>query len=298
LFFFFIATEIFAEGPAIVAVVNGTSITQKELDDAISALVPRSTYHGSVSKEKNPEFSEKALDDLIARELQYQDALARGMKPEKSMVKERMRTIRDRYGSKKEYQDALVQSGLTEEMLESLVKKDVLIAAVIEKEVTLRARMEDAELKAYYAKNEFKFKEPEKIRLRIISAKDEKKAKESLERLKSGEDFGRVAATMSDDSYRVMGGDVGFIHRGRILQELEDIAFAMKVKEQSGIIKAGDHWYILKVEDKKAERLISFEDAKAKLKTELEQKREKELLDAWTASLRLRAKIEIIRSSQ
>ena len=54
---------------AIVARVNGAAITSRELEEAVDRLIPRSTYHGSVSEEKRAEFREKALEELVTREL-------------------------------------------------------------------------------------------------------------------------------------------------------------------------------------------------------------------------------------
>ena len=292
-----VSAAVFAAEPAVVARVNGTPITQRDLDSAIEAIIPQLTFHGSVSKDRYAEFSEKALDDLIIRELQYQDAQAKGLKADRSVVKERMKVVRDRYSSKKEYQNALAKADITEDGLELLIKKEVLVAAVVDREVKAKAVVSDKELREYYDKNTFKFNEPEKVRLRIISAKEEPKAVEALSRIKAGEDFGKVASMISADSYRVMGGDIGFVHRGRVLQELEDVAFSMKTGEVSGIIKAGKEWYILKVEEKKPERLVSFEDARAGLKKDLEAKRTKERTEAWIAELRSKAKIEILMPS-
>jgi len=78
---------------------------------------------------------------------------------------------------------------------------------------------ERRELREYYDRNAGAFTKPETARLRIISARDEKKAKDALALVKAGEDFGSIAARMSEDSYRIKGGDIGFIHRaGSILR--------------------------------------------------------------------------------
>ena len=160
---------------AVVAKVNGAVITVADLEAEVDRLIPRSTYHGKVSEEKRDEFREKAVETLIERELQYQDAQAKGMKPDKKAVKTQMAQIRDRFKSKKEYKAALAQAGITEEQLEAQVARGVLVQNVIEKTVTEAARVSDAELKDYYDKNIAKFKQPESVKLRLISTKDEKK---------------------------------------------------------------------------------------------------------------------------
>lgn len=278
---------------SVVAKINGTVITERELEDAVSRIIPRSTFHGNVTEERRNEFRQQALDELINRELEYEDAVAKGMKPDRKMVNDQMDSILGRFQTKKEYKKALEQAGMNEDRLRAQVEKDTLAYQAVMKTTTEPAHMSDGALKEYYEKNIEKFKQPESVKLRLISAKDKSKAKAALSRLNGGEDFGKVAAGMSEDSYRVMGGDIGYMHKGMLLQELEDAAFQLNVGEVSGLISAGGNWYIIKAEDKRPAHQVSFDDARAKLKKELETKRAKELMEKWVSDLRAKAKIEV-----
>lgn len=275
-----------------VAKVNGTVITARSLEEEVDMLIPRSLYHGNVSEEKRKEFHDKALNNLVERELQYQAALAAGLKADRKAVKERMAQVRDRFKSRSDYKAALKRSRLTDDELEAQITRAVIIAAMIEKTVTAPSRLSDGELREYYEKNTEKFKQPESVKLRIISNKDEKKAAEALAKIKAGEDFGSVAETVSEDQYRVKGGDVGFQHRGKLLPEIEKAAFALKPGELSGLIHAQELWFVIKVEDKKGERQMTFDESKDKLKKELEAKRAQELSEKWISELKAKAKIE------
>ena len=277
-----------------VARVNGVAIPARELEEAIDLLIPRAVFHGNVSAETRGEFRERALDDVIVRELQHQDARARGLKPDRQTVRQEMEKVRDRYPSKAEYRKALVQSGYTEETLKARFERDSLVKAVIAAVVTGPSRVNDAELREYYDRNAGAFTKPETARLRIISARDEKKAKDALALVKAGEDFGSIAARMSEDSYRIKGGDIGFIHRGRIYPALEDAAFRMKAGEVSDPILAEGSWFIVRVEERQPGRQIPFDEAKGKLKQDLEKKRTTELSEKWIAALREKAVIEIV----
>ncbi len=275
-----------------VAKVNGTIITARQLEQEIDSLIPRSTFHGNVTEERRKDFREKALNDLIDRELQYQDAVAKGMKPDKQQVKAQMRQIRDRFNSKKAYRETLEEAGLTEEGLREIIEKGVLVQEVIARTVKEPARMSEEDLRAYYDKHIDKFKQPESVKLRLLSTKDKSKAQDALAKIKGGEDFGNVAAKFSEDDYRIKGGDIGYIHRGRVLEEVERVAFTLKAGERSDLIEAGGSWYVIKVEDRKPEHQLSFEDARDKLRTDLEGKRANELSEKWMSELRARARIE------
>jgi parvulin-like peptidyl-prolyl isomerase len=282
----------------VVATVNGTSLTQKDLDAALDRLIPKITFHRSVPNEKRKFYYDQALQELINRELQYQDALAKNMKPEKEKLDAQMERIRSKFKTPEEYKAALEKEGMSEEKVRAWVEKDMMIQSVFSDAVTAKAKVSDEEAKNYYEKNAARFQQPEGVKLRLISAKDEKKARDILAMLKSGDDFGEIAYNMSEDSYREKSGDIGYMHKGRMLPEIEDVAFKLKIGETSDVIKAENSWLIIKLEDKKPEHQMSFEEVRDKLKKDLEKERTKELNDKWIAALRAKAKIEVLLKTE
>ena len=154
--------------------------------------------------------------------------------------------------------------------------------------------MTEANLKEFYDKHITEFKKPEAVKLRLLSTKDENKALEMLEKLKAGEDIAQVANSMSEDDYRSKGGDVGYIHKGRLMPEIDQVAFSLIFGGISDPIHVGDMWYIVKVEDKIPERTMPFEEVKGKLEKELEAQKANELQEKWIRDLKAKAKIEIL----
>ncbi len=282
-----------------VAKVNGDTLTFRDLETELDRLVPRTTFHGGISKVKRDEYRDKALQNLIDQQLQYQDAVAKGMKPDKKQVKARMEQIRAKFKTKKEYKAALEQARATEDELRTRIEREILIQAVIAKTVDEPAQVNETELRQYYDKNMAMFKQPEAVKLMLISMKDKKKAREALKKIKSGNDFSAVAEQMSEDDYRVKGGDFGYIHRGRLkLPKIEDEAFRLKAGETSGLLRADGTWFIIKAGERKPEHQLSFEQVKNKLKADIESRRTAELTEKWMADLRAKAKIEILVKQQ
>ena len=282
----------------VVAKVNGTVFTQKDLEAEVDRLIPQATFHRNVPQEKRKFYYDKAIEALVNRELQYQDAVAKGMEIDKEKVNAQMEKIRKKFKSPEEYKAALEKEGITEEKVRAQVEKEMIVQKVVTTKVTEASKISEKDLKEYYEKNASKFKQPESVKLRIISAKDEKKAQDILARIKAGEDFGDLAYKMSEDSYRVKSGDIGYMHKGRMLPEIEEAAFKLKVGEMSDLIKAENNWFIIKLEDKKPEHQVSFEEAKDKLKNELETTRAQELKEAWITDLRAKAKIEVLLKTE
>jgi parvulin-like peptidyl-prolyl isomerase len=124
--------------------------------------------------------------------------------------------------------------------------------------------------------------------------KAQSKADNVYSQLLAGKDFGTLAMQYSDDAYRVKGGDLGWVHRGRLDPEFEKVAFSLKPGETSKPFRTTYGFSILKVEAYEAARQMSFAEVSAQLQQELVQKNTLQLRHAWIAGLKKSAKIEIL----
>lgn len=278
----------------VVAKVNGTVLTRTDLEVEVDRIIPRMSFHRNVTEEKRKNYYKKAIEEMVTRELQYQDAIAKGIKPDQKKIDMQAEQFKKRFITEKEYTAFLEKRKLSEDLLKKQFEKDMLVQLITAKVVTEPSKINDEELKKYYTENIRKFKQPESYRLRLISVKEEKKAQDILEKLKQGEDIEQLATTMSEDAYRVKGGDTGYVHKGRMHSELEEAASKMNIGETSSILKVQGMYYIIKLEDKKPEHTVSFDEIKEKLKSELENKKSQEAKEKWIAELKSKAKIEIL----
>ena len=300
-----------AEETQVLAIVNGAPITLQQVNAAASRHIPQAYYHRQVSEERLKEFRDKALNDVIDEELKYQEAKKMGIKAASSEIKTDIDRMRKGYVSKKAFEFAMQKEGLTMEMLEAKIERTFLVNKIYEKEVASKVNsilIEDY-LADYYNKNKLKFQEPEKIRLRHIlivtdvSRGDEgwleakKKVDDVLGQIKNGAGFADMAWKYSQDDYRIKGGDIGFIHRGRLLPDIEDVAFGLKIGELSMPIKSEYGYHIVKLEERQPEIQLEFSKIRDKLKIELEQKLTTDIKENWLKGLREKAKIEIVNGN-
>src|SRR6516164_3388470 len=150
------------------------------------------------------------------------------------------------------------------------------------------ATTEEAERKAY---DEAAKAEPpqQEIHARHILLPTEEEAKKALARVKSGEDFAKVANELSKDP-AADGGDLGWFTKDRMVPEFSEAAFKLKEGEISDPVKTQFGWHIIKVEGVRTKTFPPFEQVKDQAARYVQQKAEQ---DAIT-QLHNAAKIELL----
>lgn len=143
---------------------------------------------------------------------------------------------------------------------------------VTQEEITAALAQNDFKKKveADFKANESKYSKPEQVKASHILIKTEAsneaaaktKAEATLKRL-SKEDFGKVAAQVSDDpGSKSKNGELGYFSKGQMVKEFEEAAFSLPVGKISGLVKSAFGFHIIKVTDKKAASTATFDSAK------------------------------------
>jgi peptidyl-prolyl cis-trans isomerase C len=166
-----------------------------------------------------------------------------------------------------------------------LATNEVLAARLVEEEVTSKIIITEEQTKNYYKNNLGQYKIPEQVKVRHIlvrlnppvSDEDKNKARNKIEmimeKIRSGEDFSKLASEFSDDPLsKMMGGDMGLIQKGKMVKPFDEAAFSLKPGEISPIVETTFGFHIIKVEEKKAEEIRPYESVKDKIRETLYNK--------------------------
>ncbi len=289
---------------SVVATVNGENLIAAELYQEMQKIVPlEASYHGGMSAEKLSKIQAKALAALVEKELQYQDGLARGVKPDSGAVDERYKSVIENYSNRKEFNKAIEKAGFTEKLLKRFIVRELLSGKMRKQEVDDKVRITDATIAEYYETNKSRYMKPEEYRASTIlvkvdpssnteeRAKLKARAESLLKKIREGADFGQLAYDNSDDMSRIKNGDIGYFHAGRMVPEFEDAVKKLKIGEVSGIVESMYGYNIIKLTDKKEPRQLPFEEVKDKIRSQLVDKEKKRLFEEWMGGLRAKAKI-------
>ncbi|MEW6676048.1 MAG: peptidylprolyl isomerase [Nitrospirota bacterium] len=243
-----------------LAKVGEARITQSDFERELKNLpdFAQKMFEDSSGKER-------FLDELIKKEILYQEALKKGLNKDTEYLKK----VED-------------------------FKKITLVGQLLEKEIESKAKVSDQDVKDYYEKHRENFTAVSQIRASHILVKTEEEAKKILGRLKKGENFAKIAKKISIDSGSAKnGGDLGFFSAGQMVPEFEAAAVKLKPGEISEPVKTQFGYHIIKVTDKKPGQPVEFEKIRGLLSQRLSAEKQKEVFDSYIEGLKKTYKVEI-----
>ncbi|GBE40795.1 foldase protein PrsA 1 precursor [bacterium BMS3Bbin09] len=243
----------------VIAKVNNDVVTQEDFLKEISRVPEwaRGQFEGQEGKDK-------FLDEIIKRELIYQNALDMKLDNDEEYI-------------------AKVEE----------FKKMTLISLLLQKEVEEKATVSEAEIKDFFDKNEEKFRIGTEIKASHILVETEKKAKDIINKINNGEKFAKLAKKYSKDKGSAeKGGDLGYFGRGKMVPEFERAALSLKKGELSAPVKTRFGFHIIKLIDIKEGEPANFEQSKGSIQKQLISLKRKQLFDTYIESLKSTGKIE------
>ncbi len=158
----------------------------------------------------------------------------------------------------------------------------------------------DSDLEDYYKDNTARFKEPEKIQVgRIYLPFEEEdreivlnKARELLEQINKGADFGELAKKHSKDEKAQDSGDWGLYEWRSLTKDEQDEIFRLNQGEVSDILELDEGVAVLKVTEKAPETTQPFETVKERIADILKDEKARQLTETKITQLERAAKKE------
>lgn len=294
----------------IAARVNGVAISERDVREQMQRLFPYYSIHGGKVPEKyQGEIRQKAVDQLVTDELMFQQAKKDGMKIPAAEAQDVLRQARARFGSQAAYEEfGKEQYGSVQEF-ERRLRRATLIAEYQNKEIVTKSRVTNLRLHQLYDKNKKTFLRPESVWLQTItinlpsnpSDEQKKMAHKRIEEIlpqaratKTFEQFGLLAEKVSEDDYRVMMGDRKWIHLVGLPPQIKSAVDSLQPGQVSGVIETAGALTILRVNERRQQKQMSFEDVKDKLRAQLEEATRQDRFQTLEKQLRKGARIEIL----
>ncbi|APC69917.1 peptidylprolyl isomerase [Ralstonia pseudosolanacearum] len=226
--------------PGVIAIVNGTRITQEQLDRAIAQS----------GAQANPQVAQALKQQLIARELFRQQAAKNPAYDKLPAVKQAMQEAHDAVITQAWLKDNIKPAPITEEQVKA--RYDAIVASLGDKE----------------------------YKARVIQLGDDVTAAQVLAQLKQGGDFAKLAQQYSTAPNKVRGGDMDWVSFKVPVEEgktqnlplplAREIAALAVGAASTAPVEAGSQRYIVKVEAARPTQVPGYDTVRPAIRQALE----------------------------
>jgi hypothetical protein len=121
-----------------------------------------------------------------------------------------------------------------------------------------------------------------------------KKAADIRRRLAAGEDFAALAEAYSEGAGASEGGDIGWITKGSLLKEIDQVAFNLNVGETSAPVRTSAGIHFIKLEAREGGKQLALADIRDKVRDEVMAKAMEERFQKWLkGDLRRKHRVDV-----
>lgn len=288
----------------IVVVVNNEIITQREIDVMLTPVYNqyKAMYKGEELIRKLEDARENILKQLIEDRLILSEAKKENITVEEKEIDFRVEDLKNKMGGEAELENMLNEQNLTLKELRGRYKEKMMIRKLIDQKVGARIIITPLEVKNYYSAHKDELLRPEEIKLKTILIKPKKEQggeagslglmRDILKRVKEGCEFEGLAKEYSDGPGASEGGMMGYIKRGELLPQIENIVFNLKEGQVSGIIQSSLGYHIFKVEERREPRPLELPEVRQDIEEFLYREKANQKLKGWLDNLAKSAYIE------
>ena len=256
----------------IVATVDGSPITQFELERFIR--LNGGADPNAVSEEDRA----KALELLIGETLVRLESRQLGLSVSREDVDLYIEEIKRGNGlDDSTLSEALAQQGFTIETYKVQIAKELLKNQLIMRRIRQDVNVTSGDVQKFYEDNKDIFAKVGSVHIRQIffvlppNASETQQqqvasvAQAALQELNSGKSFASVAKKYSQGPEASDGGSLGWMEKGQMIPQLEQVAFGLQKGQVGPPVRTGAGVHILTVDEIKASEYVPLSDVEAQI---------------------------------
>lgn len=279
-----------------VAIVNTESITVQEFHASYQEFLSRWDRFLRNDKVKNKDLRALHLERIIEGKLLDQEARRRGIEVSQ---KEMMLSVRRAIMPLDE--PDLEQSA---EMAHTTVAKwsrdyhrRLVHEKLLSREVLARIQVTDREVREHFEQHREQYATPEQVRVRHLAVGNRKTYDRVRRRLRADADFVDLVREYSITPDRLLDGDLGFVERGILPPEFDQVIFEMTriggINQLNRPVQTQMGFHMFRLEGRKDPQHQSLEAAAPMIRQELVREKQSAAYARWLKALRERATITI-----
>jgi foldase protein PrsA len=274
-----------------VAVVDGSTVTRAALDELLTrAKLSYAAQKRSFPKAGTSEYQTlqtQAVAYLVQRQEYASEAEKLGIQVKDTQIAKKVGQVRKQYFSDNQakFVQGLKEQGYTEATLREEIRSQLLTEGIYDK-VTAAAKVTDADVKSYYAKNKANYSVPESRAVRHILVKTKAEADRIRAELVSGGDFAALAKANSlDPGSKDQGGKLT-VSKGQTVAPFDKAAFSLETNEVSKPVKTQFGYHIIQpLAAVKAGSVTPLSQVQDQIRTQLVSQKKNDAVNDWVANV-------------
>lgn len=267
-----------------------------EVDYAIMriSLEMFNTVQEQLDEHQHKEVLQRVNREMAIGKRLLESDVASGVVIPESAVQQSFESLVSRFDSEEDFTRALEQNHLNQSSLMQALAYELKVEAVLERLLNEKSSVSDEEVEIYYYQHLDKFQLPETRTARhiLITINDDyqentrkqvkQRLQDILQQLQEGKSsFEELATRHSECPTAMHEGLLGRVKPGQLYTQLDKALFEMDEGESSELIETEVGLHILRCDEVHPAGRIAFEEVREKLRSHLEQKKRKRLLQEW-----------------
>ena len=254
---------------AIIAVVNMEVITQRELEDRL-LLIERRMKSQNMQMPSRDVLKKQLLERMIVNRAQLQLAKEYGIRIDDAMLDRSVARIAEQNKlSIQDFRGQIERDGVSFTRFREEIREEIALQRLREREVDNKLQVTESEVDNYLSTSSGKAQGAEDeinivhILVRVPEnasadqiAERRKRAETALAQIKSGADFSKVAASFSDASDAMTGGQLGWRSPSRLPQLFVETTEKLKEGEVAPLVRSANGFHILKMAGRRSASVV------------------------------------------
>ena len=280
-------------------IVNGQRIEDQEIREETERLRPsyEQVFADQEAGAREAQLVDWSKENVIERILLRQEAKSSGPAIAPDEVEAAFARLKERYEKPEDlHKEFSVDSDeKVKEMIELQIKVEHKIGEIYAK----TPEPTEAEIAEYYEQNKERFAAGEQIHVAHIVKyvnwqTDEATAHETVaqahKEIAGGAPFEAVVHKYTDCGDT--GGDLGYVTRGQLVEEFEDVVFNLSPGQVSDVFRTRFGFHIAKLYDRKPPAVPPLKDVKDQIVEQVREQKREHALGEYLDALRGKATIE------
>ncbi len=247
----------------IVALVEQTVITEKELNDKVETFVAQlKRQNPSIELPPMDVIQKQILERMIIEKLQISFAQQTGLKIDDGQLDRTIERVAEQNKMDvAEFKKALASDGINFRKFRENLRNEILLARLKEREVDSKLNITEAEVENFLALQKKEQADEFNIAHILIRTPEDaspaklnelkQKAEQAYAQLAAGKEFSKVSANFSDAPNALEGGELGWKTSNQIPALFAEALTPLKPGQITAVLRSPNGFHILKLNERR-----------------------------------------------